>query len=121
DAAVKGVMADLALARYNEAALKAQESAKSARRWTRIAAGAQALGHSLEAAVACPLAETGIGAVGCIHATTSLYADAQTRMSGEQTPNLFHQAGYGVAKLAGASEKTANVVGGITDVAGGAA
>ncbi len=121
DAAVKGVMATVAIMRCNDAVAVADESAKSARRWTRIAAGAQAFGHSVEAAVSCPLAETGIGAVACIHATTALYADAQTLTSGDATPNAFNRAGYGVFKLAGASERTANIAGNVADTLGGAA
>jgi RHS repeat-associated protein len=108
-----------AIHRYEEAAARAEASARSARRWGRIAAGVQAVGHTIEAAVACPLAETGIGAVGCIHATTSLYADGQTIISGDQTPNLFHQTGYQIAKTAGASDKVANYAGMGTDMAGG--
>jgi RHS repeat-associated protein len=108
-----------ATGRYEEAAARAESAARSARRWTRILAGVQAVGHTLEAAIACPLAETGIGAVGCIHATTSLYADGQTLISGDQTPNLFHQAGSSTAKMLGASDEAANYAGMGTDMAGG--
>ncbi|GLV54151.1 hypothetical protein KDH_10000 [Dictyobacter sp. S3.2.2.5] len=121
DLATKRKRAEQAIKQAEEAAIKAEKSAKSARFWTRIAAVPQAIGHTLEAAVACPLAETGIGAIGCIHATTSLYADMQTLSSGNQTPNAFHQMGYGVAKQLGANDKAANFVGGLTDAAGGGA
>jgi RHS repeat-associated protein len=121
DAAVKDVLANLAIVRLREATIKAEESAKTARLAARFSAGAQAVFHGLETVVACPAAETGIGAVGCVHGITSLHADVNTVLSGEPTPNPFHQVGYGTAKLLGADEKTANLAGTFTDTLGGLA
>jgi hypothetical protein len=104
--------------RYRQAMVQAQESARSARFATRLLSVPAAIGHTVEAVVACPLAETGIGAVGCIHGFTSLYSDLDTLVNDNQQPNLFHQAGVGVAKLAGASDETANAVGAGVDTAG---
>ena len=102
-----------------KAAIVAEESRKSAHFWGRLSGVASLALHSLEALVACPLSETGIGAVGCIHATTSMYADTQQVASGDLTPNLFFRAGSETAKAFGASPETASGVGQIFDTAGG--
>src|SRR5208283_4390108 len=63
---------DMQLAAQEAAELaRAAESRASARRWMRIAGVAKIALASLEAIVACPAAETGIGAVGCMHALSS--------------------------------------------------
>lgn len=108
-----------AIKKAEQAAAIAEESRRTAHRWGRILGVAELALHTLEAAVACPLSETGIGAVGCIHAVTSMYADSQQTFSGELTPNAFHQAGAGIAKTFGAGPQTANVFGGFVDMAGG--
>ena len=104
--------------RYRQAMIRAQEAARKARFWTRLLSIPAAIGHSVEAVVACPLAETGIGAVGCIHGFTSVYSDLDTLVNDNQQPNLFHQAGAGVAKLAGLSDETGNAVGTAVDIGG---
>jgi hypothetical protein len=106
---------------YNAAVLRAQEAHRSARLWTRIAGAAKAVFNTMEMAVSCPLAETGIGAVGCVHAITSLHADLNEVTGGEPTPNLFQQTGRETAKLLGASDEQADIAGLVADAAGGAA
>lgn len=119
DVALKNELAAQAQKRAEDAAIAAAESAKTARLWTRIAGVGKTVANSIELAGVCALAETGIGAVGCIHAFTSLHADLNEVMTGEMTPNAFQRAGHDAAKGLGADEKTSTFVGALADMAGG--
>ncbi len=100
----------------------AEKSVARAARWrNRLSSYVKSILHTVESVIVCPLSETGIGAVGCIHATTALYADLQTISSGEPQRNAFEQSGYGVAKALGLNEQQANQAAFAVDFAGGAA
>jgi hypothetical protein len=119
NAFTKHALAQQAAKRAVDAAIAADKSRASARRWTRFAAIMKGAFNSLELAISCPLAETGLGAIACIHATTSLHADLTELSTGDLTPNLFTRAGHDVTKAFGASERQANLAGAFTDAAGG--
>jgi Domain of unknown function (DUF4157) len=97
---------------------RAAESRASARRWMRIAGVAKIALASLEAIVACPAAETGIGAVGCIHALSSYKSGWDEAWNAEPSPTVFHQAFKAAAKPF-TSEKTAEMIGDLGDAAVG--
>ncbi len=97
---------------------RAAESRASARRWMRIAGVAKIALASLEAIVACPAAETGIGAVGCIHALSSYKSGWDEAWNAEPSPTVFQQTFKAVAKPF-TSEKTAELIGNLGDAAVG--
>jgi Domain of unknown function (DUF4157) len=77
---------------------RAKKSAASARKWAHIAGGAKVFLHTVEAVVSCPLAETGIGAVGCVHALDSYNAAWKQMTTGEWTSTYTNQAIKGLAE-----------------------
>ena len=71
---------------------KALESAASARRWTRIAAGAKIILSSVELVVSCPQAFDPLGAAGCIHALSSYTSSWDELWHGEASPTAVQLA-----------------------------
>ena len=92
---------------YNRDIQKGEE--RSVENLNRVSGAAKAVGHTVEFAVGCPLAETGLGALACAHGSTSLYADLKQIVSGEPTMNITEKAIYSTAKGLGASDQKAQL------------
>jgi len=115
------------IASENQIASQARERAaehqadalKYRRRATRIFGGLKTVGGALEVAVGCPLAETGLGAVACIHGLDTTKSGATQLWTDEDSPTHTQQAIAAVAKELGASEATSNEIGAYGDVAVG--
>lgn len=102
--------------KYVKAAKAADEAAEDAETATRILGGLKAVGGVIEGVIACPLAETGIGAVGCIHALDTTVSGVQDVFSGQPSRTMTHQAIQGLAALV-LDEQTADTVGAVGDTA----
>jgi hypothetical protein len=80
-------------------------------RWANRSRGLGSMAFALlEAIVACPLAESGLGAAGCAHAADSMTAGGSQLLSGNPTPTITHQgikAAAGTVLSESAAEKVA--------------